>query len=183
MKATITLVLVLFVETLCSQHTDHFLEQTKAIQPSDTVVVEKFHKNGIIKEEGTALIYERPEYAYSRKFGNYKTYYKDGVLKSETVYDRFGNPMSAIFYNRNGTTWWKSETLEIDLAIEDPLDYFVSDRPISITKWNKEMKYGYDIDKMFLRSEGKIIDGAKIGTWKVYDELGRLLGQVDHDNK
>ncbi|GAB5399926.1 MAG: hypothetical protein Aureis2KO_15110 [Aureisphaera sp.] len=177
-------VLSFFFLALCSfsyaQHSEYFLDRTKGITPSDTSSVERYYKNGIVKEAGTTLTYKMPEYTYHKKYGEYKTYYKDGALKSSVEYDRLGNPLSAVFYNNNGTTWWKSKTLEIDLAISDPKKYFLSDRPVILTKWNKEMKYGYDIEGMYIRSEGKTINGTKAEIWKVYDEEGRLMGEIDH---
>ncbi|MDC8003707.1 hypothetical protein POV27_06570 [Aureisphaera galaxeae] len=174
---------LLFCNLSFSQHTPHFLERTQSIQPSDTSLVQRHYKNGVIKEEGKNLAYKMPEYTYFRKYGLYKTYYKDGILKSEVTYDRFGNPLTSIFYNRDGTTWWKSKTLEIDLAIEDPSLYFLTRTPVSVTKWDKELKYGQGIAAMFIKTEGKLVDGRKVGVWKVYDELGRLEGEVNYDNR
>ena len=183
MKPSIVLFAYFISSFVFSQHSERFLELTKNLKSTDTSMVEVYYKNGTIREKGMNLAYKLPEYTYHKKFGIYKTYYKEGVLKSEITYDEFGNPLEAVFYNKNGTTWWKSKTLEIDTPLEDPNRFFTTLNPATIIKWDKELKYGSGIGKMYIKTEGKLKNGKKVGLWKVYDEDGRLEEEIHYDSK
>ncbi len=178
----ITFLLIAFVTSysLHAQHTERFMTLTQDIKPSKKSKVKTRYKDGTIKEEGRLAKYKMPEYTYYRKVGTYTTYYKNGAKKSITEYDAYGNILSTTFYNKDGSTWWKSKTLEIDSTLDDPAHFFATNDHYVVTKWDKELKFGPNIGKMYIKTEGKIINGKKVGVWKVYDEEGRLEEEINY---
>jgi len=166
-----------------SQHTDRFKELTNKIIAEDTTQYKNYYSNDSIKDSGLVISYKTPSYTYSKKIGEHISYYRTGELKSKVLYDAFGNELSAIFFNRDSTTWWKSETLKIDTNLTNYQEYFLVENSIIITKKIKEYKYGREIGKMYLRTQGIVTNKKKIGDWKIYDEYGAIEDEIENENK
>ena len=111
--------------TAYGQHTKRFKEITKNLIAMDTSYNEYYYSNGALKKTGASIVYQRPEYTYHKDYGRIITYYKSGTIKSEQIFDNFGNILDATFYHPNGTTWWKSETLKIDCDLVDFNDFLL----------------------------------------------------------
>lgn len=182
-QPTLLLLFMASVAMVYSQHTERYKALVNTIKAKDTSSYTYYYKNDSIKETGKQIAYERPEYTYHKKFGEVKTYYPTGQLKSIETYDGYGNILDAHFYNLDGTTWWKSKTLEIDSELTTVETYFTHETPTIITKelWEytlgKKERYG----EIYLRAVGKVKNGKKTGVWTVYDELGKVEEQVDYN--
>jgi len=175
--------LVLFISNgMFSQHTQKFKEITKNLIAIDSSENQYYYTDGAIKKTAKSRVYKTPSYSYSKDFGKVLTYYKSGELKSEQELDNYGNELSVVFYNQNGTTWWKSETLEIDSKLEDATNFFMVTDHIKIVKKLKEYKFGKEIGTMYLKEEGKVSNGKKFGVWKIYDEYGRIKEEINFDS-
>lgn len=182
MKVFIPLLFIasmLTVSSIQGQHTERFLALTKPIKAKKSVEFENHFTDGGIKNVGTSLTYKMSRNTYYKTTGTYRTYYKTGELKSESELDRFGNVLHAIYYNTDGSTWWKSNTISIDSDLLNYRDYFRSTDHLSITNEIKEYKFSEELDGMYLKAEGITVDGAKQGTWRFYDPLGRLEEEVE----
>ena len=159
-----------------SQQTERYKALVSTIKAKDTLSYVCHFSNDSIKETGKYVVYPRPEYTYDKKFGEIKTYYNTGQIKSVENYDGFGNSLNAQFYNLDGTTWWKSKTIEIDSELTSNEDYFRNENPVIVTKELWEYKLGEKerYGEIYLRAVGKVKNGKKIGVWVIYDEMGQV---------
>jgi len=174
---------MLSVAMVFSQQTDRYKTLVSNIKAKDTSSYVYYYKNDSIRETGKHIAYPRPEYTYEKKFGEIKTYYNTGQLKSLENYDAYGNILNVEFYNPNGSTWWKSKTLEIDSELTSSEEYFTNENPVIVTKELWEYKVGEKerYGEIYLRVVGKVKNGKKIGVWIIYDELGKIEEKVNYD--
>jgi len=184
MKQTkITLLFMVSVAMAYSQQTERYKALINTIKAKDTSSYVYYHNNDSIKETGKHITYVRPEYTYSKKFEEIKTFYNTGQLKSIEEYDAYGNILNAQFYNIDGTTWWKSKTLEIDSELTNMEEYFTKENHIIITKELWEYKLGTKerYGEIYLRAVGKVKNEKKIGEWILYNELGKVEEKVNYN--
>ncbi len=67
------------------------------------------------------------------------------------------------------TSWWQEYNEQGNLIYEG--------------QYSNGIKYGYSksYKNGILQSEGKYISGRQRGTWKYYDELGKMMKIQEHD--
>ena len=171
-RTTIFILFMVSVTMVYSQQTERYKALVNTIKAKDTSSYVYYYYNDSIKETGKHIAYVRPEYTYTKKFGEIKTYYNTGQLKSIENYDSYGNILNAQFYNLDGTTWWKSKTLEIDSELTN-----IETKELWEYKLGNKERYG----EIYLKAVGKVKNEKKVGEWIMYDESGKVEEKVNYD--
>ena len=106
--------------------------------------------------------------------GERREYYWSGKLKSYTRYNNFGKKLQIKRYTRDGNLKESIKTTLLDSSAKNIIEFFSSNEFLTLLQIHKEFKYSSKLNEMYLRKEGKIKNGKKIGEWDIYKPDGSL---------
>jgi antitoxin component YwqK of YwqJK toxin-antitoxin module len=181
MRFILTVIFVITINFFSfSQYSEGFKLLTENLTAIDTLNFEDRYKNGEMKEKGTVLIYKVGDYSADYYYGSYYQYFRNGKVKMEAEFDRFGNLLFQKCYFNFGGLCSESTTLLIDSKTKDLEALLREDKNTKVTSHDKFYSYSMKLDSVYLKKEGKMIGNKKIGVWKIYSRTGGLINEREY---
>ncbi|MGB3452439.1 MAG: hypothetical protein WBA59_01275 [Moheibacter sp.] len=157
-----------------SQHTDTFQNiATELINPQKTNEIKYFNGGTQPKEITNYYVYQIDGRSYKVKTGENKSYYKNGQILFDSKYDDYGNLLICRKLDDKGRIIDEFEAYKIDISKEaTPLDILTS---IKTTIFYHQKYFKTKNGKQYLQKEGNKINNKREGTWKTYDDSGKII--------
>lgn len=166
--------------TAFSQHSLRYKKFASQLVPIDTIKVELKYKSGKIKERSTKLKYKHKGEFFEFYYGNRTLYRRNGQISRINEFDPFGITTKSKCFIK-GTVWCESETLEIDTNAKNQYEFLKLYKHLNILTNVKIYAPSIRAGSMYLKKEGKKRNNKKIGIWKKYSYLDKLIKEKNYN--
>jgi len=181
MNIRITFIFIFLFSLNCySQQSSEYIALIKDLKPRKTKTIDLKFSNGNQKEIGFSNEFEFGDYIYSYYTGKRTQYYRKGTIVYEYEYDDFGVLLSCRWYDGFDNLLRETLTLEIDSKAKNLKEFLDSDKHLTIKTIERIYRWSTDLNKYYVKKEGKKINGKKVGIWKTYSDNGNLIKESNH---
>ena len=183
MKLLIFILILLFTNTIYTQHTDRFLELTKVLKKVDSKTDTLFYGNGKIYYVSTITTYEYDGGIAENYTGLSTIFYRNGNISSTTQQDDYGNYLLIKIFDKKGNLIEERITTKIDNRAKNITEYLNDisygdyEKTVNYYKYSKNNGSWYKYKVVYL----KLVNSKGVEIRNIFDENGKLIKTKSKD--